>query len=73
MNRKMFTKHMIVYYVPAMVFSHRSCACYNLFCLVLHEEIRQILFLKVPDTRKPLLFSEIDRVAQVSDSFWFTF
>ncbi|KAF7803897.1 vacuolar protein sorting-associated protein 54, chloroplastic isoform X1 [Senna tora] len=28
-------------------------------------EIRQILFLKVPETRKALLLSEIDRVAQV--------
>lgn len=27
--------------------------------------IRQILFQKVPETRKPLLLSEIDRVAQV--------
>lgn len=31
----------------------------------LYLEIRQILFLKVPETRKPLLLSEIDRVAQV--------
>ena len=28
-------------------------------------DIRQVLFLKIPESRKVLLFSEIDRVAQV--------
>ncbi|RVX04792.1 Vacuolar protein sorting-associated protein 54, chloroplastic [Vitis vinifera] len=32
-----------------------------------NTEIRRILFLKVPETRRPLLLSEIDRVAQVHD------
>lgn len=32
------------------------------------EEIRQILFTKVPDTRKALLLLEIERVAQVCDT-----
>ncbi|EXC21740.1 Vacuolar protein sorting-associated protein 54 [Morus notabilis] len=34
------------------------------FIYAIIPEIRQILFLKVPDTRKALLLSEIDRVAQ---------
>ncbi|XP_015875621.2 vacuolar protein sorting-associated protein 54, chloroplastic [Ziziphus jujuba] len=34
------------------------------FIYAIIPEIRQILFLKVPDTRKPMLLSEIDRVAQ---------
>ncbi|KAF3452422.1 hypothetical protein FNV43_RR02855 [Rhamnella rubrinervis] len=34
------------------------------FIYAIIPEIRQTLFLKVPDTRKPLLLSEIDRVAQ---------
>ncbi|KAI4297560.1 hypothetical protein L6164_037445 [Bauhinia variegata] len=34
------------------------------FIHVIIPEIRQILFLKVPETRKALLISEIDRVAQ---------
>lgn len=35
------------------------------FLFVSGLAIRQILFQKVPETRKPLLLSEIDRVAQV--------
>ncbi|KAK9267669.1 hypothetical protein L1049_010100 [Liquidambar formosana] len=34
------------------------------FTYAIIPEIRRVLFLKVPETRKPLLLSEIDRVAQ---------
>lgn len=34
------------------------------FIYAIIPEIRRILFIKVPDTRKPMLLSEIDRVAQ---------
>lgn len=33
--------------------------------IIFSPEIRRILFMKVPETRKALLLSEMDRVAQV--------
>lgn len=36
-----------------------------LFIFCADKEIKQVLFLKVPEARKALLLSEVDRVAQV--------
>ncbi|TQD81003.1 hypothetical protein C1H46_033418 [Malus baccata] len=46
--------------IPEFYFDHRVITLFIPFL----QEIRQILFQKVPETRKALLLSEIDRVAQ---------
>ena len=50
-----------MYVFVEFYFDHRVMTLFILFL----QEIRQILFQKVPETRKALLLSEIDRVAQV--------